>query len=141
MARLDLNTTKSARKRQLAELVAEHLKSLGHDATVATGRLNPSGHRDRVIVESSIGLVHTTASSSTDPNCAILTSDIDDGSQRFLEGKDWMAYGWGDRAGRTLVQFVRTEHVRGRPSMTKQDIRRAADAVLSIVYPASPRSD
>jgi hypothetical protein len=136
MPRLDLNASKSERKRQLAELVAEHLRSMGHDATVLTGHLNASGHRDQVIVDSAIGLVHTTASVSTDPNGSILVSDIEDGSQRFLDGKDWVAYGWVDRSGRTLVQFVRAEHVLGRTTISKSEISKLSDRGLSVVYPA-----
>lgn len=70
MPRLDLKASNPERKRQLAGLVAEHLRSIGHDATVLTGHLNASRHRDQAIVESSIGMVHTTASSSTDPNAS-----------------------------------------------------------------------
>lgn len=133
MTRLDLKATKSVRKRQLAALVSEHLTSLGHEAQVVTGHLNKSGHRDQVIVQSSLGLVHTTASKSTDPNDAILVSDIEKASQRFLEGKTWVAFGWVDRSGRTLLQLVRTELVRGRRSMLKAEVTRLADPQLSIV--------
>jgi hypothetical protein len=133
MAPLDLKATKSVRKRQLAELVAERLIALGHEAHVMTDHLNASGHRDQVIVQSSLGLVHTTASKSTDPNDAILVSDIEDASQLFLEGKAWVAYGWVDRSGRTLVQFVRAEHVMGRRSMLKTEVTRLADPHLSTV--------
>ena len=139
MARLDLKATKSVRKRQLAELVAERLIALGHEAQVVTGHLNASGHRDQVIVHSSLGLVHTTASKSTDPNAAILVSDIEDDSQLFLEGKAWVAYGWVDRSGRTLVQFVRTEHVMGHRSMLKTEVTRLANRQLSTVF--APASD
>ena len=137
MPRLDLKATKSARKRQLAELVAERLRSLGHEASVLTGHLNASGHRDQVVVDSAIGLVHATASKSTDPNDLILVSDIEDGSQRFLEGKAWVAYGWVDRSGRTLVQFVRAERVLGHAAMHKTEITRLADRGLSEIYPAT----
>lgn len=133
MAHLDLKATKASRKRQLARLVAERLVALGHDAHVVEGHVAPSGHRDLVIVMSSIGLVHTTASNSTDPNASILVSDIEDGGQKFLEGKDWVAYGWVDRAGRTLLQFVRADHILGRLSISKAEIRCLADGTLSTV--------
>jgi hypothetical protein len=38
-----------------------------------------------------------------------------------------------DRSGRTLVQFVRAEHVRGRHSMLKTEVTRLADRKLSTV--------
>lgn len=133
MAQLDLKATKAVRKRQLAELVAVRLRALGHDARVNEGHVNASGHRDLVIVTSSIGLIHTTASSSTDPNASILVSDIEDGGQLFLDGKDWVAYGWVDRAGRTLVQFVRPDCVRGLRSIPKAEVQRLADRTLSFV--------
>lgn len=135
MSLLDLTASKARRKQQLAELVADRLQSLGHQAQIVTGHQNPNGHRDLVIVESSIGLVHTTASKSTDPNASILVSDIEDGSQIFLEGKTWVAFGWVDRGGRTLLQFVLVEHVRGRSSIPKTEVLRRADRDLSSVLP------
>lgn len=136
MPLLDLDATPVARKRQLAELVAARLIALGHEAEVVRQNVNESGHTDRVIVRSSIGLVHTTASNQTDPNQPIPVADYDAGrSQKFLEGKDWVAYGWVDRSRRTLVQFVRCEHVLGRPLISKTEILRLADRTLSIVFP------
>lgn len=135
MTHLDLKASKLRRKQQLAELVATRLQSLGHQAQILTNHLNPSGHRDLVVVTSSLGLVHTTASKSTDPNSSILVSDIEDGSQLFLEGKAWIAFGWVDRCGRTLLQFVLAEHVRGRLSIPKTEVLRRADRDLSSVIP------
>lgn len=135
MPKLDLSITKVERKRQLAELVAERLNALGHPAAVVSNRKNENGHVDRVLIESSLGLVHTTASVSTDPNGSILVCDIEDGSQDFLAGKAFVVYGWVDRSGRTLMQFIPTAHVLGRRSMLKADILHLADRALSTVLP------
>ena len=74
-------TTVLERKKCLAALVAGHLTSLGHTASIIEGRINSQGHTDRVLVESSIGLVHLTASVNRDPQGSIPTSDFEDGSQ------------------------------------------------------------
>lgn len=135
MPKLDLSVSKLERKRQLAELVAKRLIELGHTATVITDHKNENGHTDRVIVKSSLGLVHTTASVATDPNGSIPVSDFEDGGQNFLAGKAFVVYGWLDRSGRTFMQFVPTAQVLGRRSMLKADIIRLADQELSTVLP------
>ena len=135
MPLLDVHAKTLERKRQLAALVAEHLQSLGHEAEVVEEHRNDSGHLDRVIVHSSLGLVHTVASKVVDPNSEIPVSDRD-GSQVFLQGKTWVAYGWVDRSGRTLVQFLRVEHVLGRTAMARTELVRLADRELSVMYPA-----
>lgn len=135
MPKLDLTATKLERKRQLADLVASHLTALGHEASVVCDRKNAAGHLDRVLVDSSVGLVHTTASVSRDPNGSILTSDIDSGAQTFLAGKDFVAYGWVDRSGRTLIQFVPIALILGKRFLAKTDIIHLADRTLSTVLP------
>tara|TARA_R110002060_G_scaffold29939_3_gene40391 strand:+ start:1563 stop:1781 length:219 start_codon:yes stop_codon:yes gene_type:complete len=56
------------RKKSLADLEVLQLTELGHEAKVINNRANSKNHTDRLLVESSIGLVHITALSSTDPN-------------------------------------------------------------------------
>lgn len=133
MARLDLKGSKITRKRQLAELVVERLRALGHEAELVTGRVNSAGHRDTVVVQSSLGLVHTTASVNTDPNGSILVCDIEDAGQQFLEDKALVAYGWVDRSGRTQVRFVRPDKIKGRKSLTKAEIIGMEEPGLGLV--------
>lgn len=121
------------RKKCLAALVARHLASLGHTASVVEGRINSQGHTDRVLVESSIGLVHLTASVNREPDGSIPTSDYEDGSQSFLADKDFVAYGWNTKDNRTMIMFVPTASVIGNKSLSKGQIRSASNREYSTV--------
>ena len=125
--------SKLDRKKCLAEIVAQHLVSLGHTASVVEGRINSAGHRDQVLVESSIGLVHLTASNNTEPGGSILSSDIENASQQFLADKSFVAYGWNTKDRRTMVMVVPIAAVLGNKSMTKDQIRLASVRELSKV--------
>ena len=121
------------RKKSLAALVAHHLSSLGHSASVVEGRTNSLGHTDRVLVESSIGLVHLTASVNQDPDGSIPTSDYEDGGQSFLADKDFVAYGWNTKDKRTMIMFVPVSVVLGNKSLSKSQIRSASSREYSTV--------
>ncbi|WP_017909280.1 hypothetical protein [Xanthomonas sp. SHU 199] len=125
--------SKLDRKKNLASIVAGHLVSLGHTASVVEGRVNSAGHRDQVLVDSAIGLVHVTASSNTEPNGSILCSDIEDGDQSFLADKEVVAFGWNTGDGRTTVMLVPAEAVRGNKSMTKDQIRSASIRAYTLM--------
>ncbi len=126
-------TTVLERKKSLAALVAGHLTSLGHTASIIEGRINSQGHTDRVLVESSIGLVHLTASVNRDPQGSIPTSDFEDGSQDFLADKDFVAYGWITKDHRTMIMVVPIARVLGNMSLSKNQIREASVREYSTV--------
>jgi len=111
------------KKKCLANLVAVHLKSVGHEASIIENRVNSEGHTDRVLVDSSIGLVHVVASVNEDPNGSIPTSDFEDGSQSFMTDKKYVAYGWNTKDRRTIVMVVPTSFVLGHKSLTKNEIK------------------
>ena len=119
------------RKKCLAALVARHLASLGHTASIVEGRVNSQGHTDRVLVESSIGLVHITASVNREPEGSIPTSDFEDASQAFLADKDFVAYGWNTKDDRTMIMFVPVADVLGNKSLSKNQIRSASSRQFS----------
>ncbi len=121
------------RKKCLADLVAHHLESLGYPAKVVEGRKNSQGHTDRVLVDSSIGLVHLTASVNQEPNGSIPTSDFEDGDQSFLADKDFVAYGWNTKDNRTLIMFVPIADIIGNKSLSKSQIRLASNRTFSTV--------
>jgi len=118
--------TKLERKRRLAQIVVEHLTSLGHTASIVEGRVNSRGHRDHILVDSPLGLFHLTASSNTDPAGSILSSDVEDAGQAFLADKSFVAYGWNTQDGRAIVMVVPVAAVLGNKSMTKDQIRSAS---------------
>lgn len=113
------------RKRCLAELVADRLISLGVNASLIENRVNSKGHTDRVLVESSIGLIHLVASVNEDPEGSIPTSDFQDGSQDFLADKDFVVYGWNTKDKRAMIMFVPIENVLGNKSLSKSQIKDA----------------
>ncbi len=125
------------RKKSLAALVADHLASLGHKASIVEGRTNSQGHTDRVLVNSSIGLIHVTASVNKEPDGSIPTSDYDDGNQAFLADKDFVAYGWNTKDNRTMLMFVSMTAVIGKMSLSKSQIKRASIREYSIVLPST----
>ena len=125
--------TVSKRKKCLASLVAKHLISLGHEASVVENRKNSAGHIDRVVVESSIGLIHLTASSSREANAAIPAADFKDGDQSFLADKTYVAYGWNSKDQRTVIMFVEAAKIWGKKSLTKNEIRQLSERHLNKV--------
>lgn len=121
------------RKKCLASLVEEHLNSLGKAATIIENRTNSKGHTDRVLVQSSIGLIHLTASVNQDPDGSIPTSDYQDGSQDFLADKDFVAYGWNTKDKRTMIMFVPVDSVLGNKSLSKSQIRASSNRDYNVV--------
>jgi len=121
------------KKKCLANLVAKHLNSIGHEASIVENRVNSVGHTDRVLVESQIGLVHVVASVNDDPNGSIPTSDFEDGDQSFLTDKNFVAYGWNTKDKRTIVIFVPTSFVLGHKSLSKNQIKGAKVKEFSFV--------
>ena len=129
-----VGSTKLDRKRSLAGIVASHLVSLGHQASVIENRVNSRGHKDLVLVESDLGLIHLTASINQEPGGSILASDVGDGSQDFLADKSLVAYGWIAKDGRTIVMFVPVDAVKGNRAMTKDQIRAASIREYNAVF-------
>ena len=131
-----IGDTPLAKKKCLAKLVAQDLIEKGHKATIIENRVNSKGHTDRVLVDSSIGLVHVVASRNDDPNGSILTSDIDDGDQSFLMDKDFVAYGWNTKdKKKTIVKFVPVSFVLGKKSLSKDQIRDASNRDYNFSLP------
>jgi len=118
------------RKITLAGLVAQHLTDLGHSATVAENRTNSAGHTDRIVVESSLGLIHITALSSTNPNEALPHQGEE---QKWIEEKSYIAIGWNDKAGRTLIFFVPANSILGRTDLTKDIMKNLSDRSLNKI--------
>lgn len=122
-----------ARKQCLANLVKEHLIEIGHKAEIVTERQNSAGHTDRIAVESSIGLVHVTASGNLDPNGKIGISDYQGSEQTFLADKSYIAFGWNTQDGRTIITFVRAENIAGKTFPTKLEIQQLSERSLNKV--------
>jgi hypothetical protein len=125
--------TVSKRKKCLASLVEKHLISLGHEAQLIENHTNSADHTDQVVVKSSIGLIHITASSDTDPNASIRASDYQDGKQDFLVDKSHVAFGWNTKDRRTIILFVPAIYVEGKTSLTKSEINQLSDQGLNKV--------
>ncbi len=134
-----IGATVIERKKCLANLVKARLESLNQTAQIVEDRLNSLDHTDRVLVESSIGRIHITASVSRDPNGSIPTSDFEDGDQSFLADKDFVVYGWTTNDGRTMLMFVPVADVLGNRSLTKNQIIAARDRGYSVVLPPRDR--
>lgn len=125
--------TVSKRKRRLADLVKEHLHSLGYSAETVDNRKNAAGHTDQVVVDSDIGLVHISFSSSLEPNASISAGDYVEGNQDFLVDKSYVAFGWNTKDGRTMIMFIHVNAVQGRLSLTKSEIKELRNRELSTV--------
>ncbi|MBA6251795.1 hypothetical protein [Colwellia sp. MB3u-55] len=110
------------RKQCLANLVAEHLLALGENAEVIENQMNSAGHRDQVIIKSSIGLIHITATESIEPNASIPIANYKDNNQSFLADKDYIAFGWNTRDKRTILSFVEAYKLVGLKSLSKPQI-------------------
>lgn len=125
------------RKKCLAELVKEHLITLGYEAKTIENRTNSAGHTDQVIVESSIGVIHLTASSSLEPNASIRAADYQEGGQDFLADKNYVAYGWNTKDRRTIIMFVPAREIEGKASLTKNEIKKLSERTLNKVFSAA----
>jgi len=121
------------RKKCLTELVKDHLIALGHEAKTTETRTNSAGHTDQVVVESSIGLIHISASSNLEPNASIRAADYQEGSQHFLVDKSYVAFGWNTKDKRTIIMFVPAKEVEGKPSLTKTEIKQLSERSLNKV--------
>lgn len=126
-------STINQRKRSLATLVVNQLRAKGHTATIIENRKNTLGHTDRIAVASDRGLIHITATGTTDPNGKIKVSGYHDRSQDFLADKDFVAFGWKTRDNRTFLMIIDAKHVAGRQEMAKSDIVRVSNTNLSVV--------
>ena len=125
--------TVSKRKKCLAELVKDHLLALGHDAKLTENRTNSAGHTDQIVVESSIGIIHISASSSLEPNASIRAADYQEGDQSFLADKSYVAFGWNTKDQRTIIMFVQSAEIEGKSSLTKNEIKKLSDRDLNKV--------
>ena len=121
------------RKQCLAELVQHRLAFLGHDAEIVANRVNAAGHNDSVLVKSSVGIIHLTATGSLDPNAFITVADFADGNQNFLAEKDFVAFGWNGEDGRAFIMFVPAVHAAGNRELRKQQIVSLRNRELSVV--------
>ncbi|WP_312961139.1 hypothetical protein [Stutzerimonas nitrititolerans] len=130
---LIIGDTVSKRKRCLAELVKEHLIALGHEAELVENRTNSAGHTDQVIVDSSIGIIHVSASSSLEPNASIRAGDYQEGCQDFLVDKKYIAFGWNTKDKRTIIMFVHAKEIEGKSSLTKNEIKQLSERILNKV--------
>lgn len=124
--------TKLERKKCLANLVAEHLRDLGHTAEVVIGRQNTeASFTDRVVVQSSLGLIHCAAYSGVEPNERLGRQGP---NQDWLLDKTYIACGWNDKDDRTLIFFLLPETIRGTTGLTKSEIKKAAVVGFSKIY-------
>tara|TARA_B100000745_G_scaffold166791_1_gene109177 strand:- start:40 stop:450 length:411 start_codon:yes stop_codon:yes gene_type:complete len=121
------------RKKCLAELVRDHLTALGYEAKMTENRTNSAGHTDQFVVESSIGLIHISASSNLEPNASIRAANYQEGSQHFLAEKKYVAFGWNTKDKRTIIMFVPAKEVEGKPSLTKNEIKKLSERSLNKV--------
>ncbi len=134
MTRL-VGETVMQRKMCLAELVRDHLRfELGHTAELIENRTNSAGHTDTVLVNSSLGLIHLTASSSLDQNERIRTTDYQKGEQNFLADKTYVAYGWNTKDARTIILFVPTTSLVGIESLSRSELQKLSNRELNKVF-------
>jgi len=66
----------------------------------------------------------------TDPNGAIPFQD-EGANQSWLAEKSYVAFGWNDRLGRTLIFFADAQVVRETPPRNKEGVRRLANGELT----------
>ena len=126
--------TATLRKKCLAALVASHLEKEGHVVEVVENRTDSEGRKDGVLVQSDkIGLIHVTATTSTDPNALVPLTAYKDGTQDPLNEKVYVAFGWNTRDGRTLIAFVPVRDLIGKKSLSKGELKRLSDRSLGAV--------
>lgn len=127
--------TVGERKRSLAELVKSHLNGMGKAAELIYGRVNSAGHKDQVLIDSELGLIHLTATSSDDPNSSLVTGGFKEKEQDYLADKSYVVFGWNtkDRKPRTFLFFVEAKKLIGKEGITKQEVNSLRDRELSVV--------
>lgn len=135
MTRL-VGDTVAMRKKCLAELVRDHLMGLGHMAELVEHRTNSAGHTDTVVVASSLGLIHLTATSSLDPNEKIRVVDYKHGEQHFLADKAYVAYGWNTSDARTIILLVPASDLVGADSLSRSELLKLSNRELNKVFKA-----
>ncbi|MEP1444906.1 MAG: hypothetical protein ABJK37_02160 [Paraglaciecola sp.] len=118
------------RKKSLAILVCEHLNTLNFNARVIENRTNSAGHRDLVVIESDLGLVHITALSGSNPNELI---PYQGGDKKWVEEKSFIAVGWNVKGGRTFIFFVPSEHFQERNDLSKSNIKPLCNKELTAI--------
>jgi hypothetical protein len=125
--------TTPKRKESLAVLVKEQFDQKGIEANLVRNRTNSEGHKDQVLLETEIGLIHLTATNNVDPNSGFPTGSYETGSQTYLADKDYVAYGWNTKDKRTFVMFVDPANVKGKENLSKSEIRDLRNKELSFV--------
>ncbi|GMG88775.1 hypothetical protein [Biformimicrobium ophioploci] len=130
-----LGKTVGERKRSLAELVKNHLIGMGKAAEIIHGRVNSAGHKDQVLIDSEIGLIHLTSTSSDDPNSSLVTGGFKEKEQDYLADKKYVVFGWNAKGlkPRTFLFFVEAKELVGRDGISKQEVNRLRDRQLSTV--------
>lgn len=118
------------RKKSLAFLACEHLNTLSLNANIIENRPNSAGHRDLVVIESDLGLVHVTALSGTNPNDLIPYQGND---KSWVEEKSYIAVGWNTSKGKTLIFFVPSIHFRERSDLSKNSIKPLCNKELTAI--------
>ena len=124
------------RKKCLAQLVVEHLLSLGKDAEILENVTNSAGHKDQVLVKSSIGLIHVTATGSDDPNASIPVADYKDANQNFLADKAFVTFGWNTKDKRTFLIFVEANNLTNLESLSKSQLVKLKNKEYSVAITA-----
>lgn len=124
------------RKKCLANLVVEHLIALGHQAELLENVTNSAGHKDQVLVKSNIGLIHVTATESTDPNASLPVADYKDGGQSFLTDKKFVVFGWNSKDKRTCLIFVEPSRLLKLVSLTKPQLNKLKNKEYSTAISA-----
>ena len=120
------------RKKCLANLVVEHLLSLGKDAEILENVTNSAGHKDQVLVKSCIGLIHVTATESIDPNGSLPVADYKDGNQSFLADKKFVTFGWNTKDKRTFLIFVEPKNLTNQDSLSKSQLVKLKNKEYSV---------
>jgi hypothetical protein len=120
------------RKKCLANLIVEHLLSLGKDAEILENKTNSAGHKDQVLVKSCIGLIHVTATESIDPNGCLPVADYKDGNQSFLADKKFVTFGWNTKDKRTFLIFVEPKSLTNQYSISKSQLVKLKNKEYSV---------
>ena len=118
------------RKKSLAVLVCEHLNTLSLNAKIIENRTNSAGHRDLVVIESDLGLVHITALSGANPNELL---PYQGGDKKWVQEKAYIAVGWNVSGGRTFVFFIPSVHFQERNDLSKSNIKPLSNKKLTAV--------
>lgn len=109
------------RKKCLANLICEELRKKGNTAETLFNEKGESGHKDTVVISSNIGKIHVTATESKEPDSSFRGVQAGD---TWMEGKDFVAFGWNTKDDRTMIMFTRPEDLPSGKSLSKDDIRK-----------------